>query len=350
MVSLTAQSLARLEPIRGLSAKRLEELAAFCRPERHPIGADPFRLAPLQGQLVYLLSGELKIVLADGSMRLLVGGCDAANWPIGYKTVPPQSCKAVTEITLLRLDFDLLDLMMTWDELSSLGEATPDPAEASRWRTLSGAFSVQALVGSALGQFPPAHLHELLRRAERVKLKRGEVPVREGDAGDYYYVIEAGRCEVSRRVGGVEVGVAELKAGEAFGEEALLSEARRNATVRLKTDGVLLRFSKPDFIELLRAPLLHGIDRAEAERRIGQGGATWLDVRYPAEFAQNGLPGAINMPLNEIRSALGLLDKGRQYIVYCQSERRSSAAAFLLAQHGLTAFWLEGGLGARERD
>ena len=44
-----------------------------------------------------------------------------------------------------------------------------------------------------------------------------------------------------------------------------------------------------------------------------------------------------------------LLDKQVPYIVYCQSGRRSSAAAFLLAQHGFKASWLRGGLGLQER-
>ncbi len=92
------------------------------------------------------------------------------------------------------------------------------------------------------------------------------------------------------------------------------------------------------------APLLHPISREDGEKRVTTGRALWIDVRYPAEFGQDGLPGALNIPLNEIRSAFGVLDKGKEYIAYCQSGRRSLSAAFLLAQYGLAAFWLEGGL------
>jgi rhodanese-related sulfurtransferase len=58
------------------------------------------------------------------------------------------------------------------------------------------------------------------------------------------------------------------------------------------------------------------------------------------------LPGAVNVPLSEIRNAIGLLDREREYVVYCQSGRRSSAAAFLLSQRGYRASWLEDGLAA----
>lgn len=349
-MALTVATLARLEPIRGLSGRRLEELAGFCQPVLFPIGVDPLQEKNSAAQFVYLLSGELKIVLPDGSMRLLVGACDIANWPIGYKTVAPVSSKAVTPVELLRIDFDLLDIMMTWDELSSVAESQPaGKDETAQWSTMTGAFSAQALTSSALAQLPPAHIHELLQRFERIKVKRGQTVIREGEVGDYYYLIEAGRCEVTKHVGGTDLCVAELKAGDSFGEEALVSDSRRNASVTMKTDGALQRLAKPDFVELLQAPLLRAVDRAAADSKVAAGKACWLDVRYPAEFTEDGLPGAINLPLNEIRSALGLLDKKREYIVYCQSGRRSSAAAFLLAQHGFKASWLRGGLGVSEK-
>jgi rhodanese-related sulfurtransferase len=162
--------------------------------------------------------------------------------------------------------------------------------------------------------------------------------------GDSYFLIEQGRCEVTKPVGGAEVVLAQLRAGDGFGEEALVAETPRSATVTMKTDGVVLRLNKADFIELLRVPLLHSIEHDAAERKVANGEALWLDIRYAAEFAQDGIPGAVNIPLNEIRSAFDLLDKNMEYIVYCHSGRRSSAAAFLLAQRGLKAVWLNGGL------
>lgn len=349
-MELSADILARLEPIRGLSPRRLEELVALCRLETHPLGSDPLEGRTGGMEFVYLLAGEMKIVLLDGSMRLMVGGCDIANWPIGYKTVLPMSSKAVTEVVLLRVEFDVLDIMMTWDELTVAAEsAAPDaPEESPAWSTMTGAFSAQALTSSALAKLPPAHIHELLCRFERVPVARGDAVVREGDEGLDYFLLESGRCEVHKKVGGADICVAELKAGDAFGEEALVANARRNASIIMKTDGVLLRLAKPDFVELLQAPLLHAIDRAEAERRVAAG-ACWLDIRYPAEFGEDGLPGAINLPLNEIRSAFDLLDLQREYIVYCQSGRRSSAGAFLLAQHGFKAFVLKDGIGVSEK-
>ena len=78
-------------------------------------------------------------------------------------------------------------------------------------------------------------------------------------------------------------------------------------------------------------------------------GAVWLDVRYPSEDRFDRLPGAVNVPLNEVRNSFPVLEPSREYIVYCQSGRRSSAAAFLFAQRGFKVSLLAGGLWAAGR-
>jgi len=181
-----------------------------------------------------------------------------------------------------------------------------------------------------------------------VKVPRGETVIREGDEGDFYYVIESGRFVVERLVGGAKVLLAELKGGDAFGEEALVSEAKRNATVSAQSDGVLLRLSQDDFNELLRKPLLRRISFEDATQRVKEG-ALWLDVRYPSEYQYDKLPGAINVPLAEVRNMFAVLDRNKEYVAYCQSGRRSAAAAFLFAQRGFKVWVLEGGLKSAER-
>ncbi len=347
---MKAELLGRLVPIGGLSAERLRELAGVCAVERFPIGSDPGFGIDLQKVSIYLLRGELKLELAAGGVLVMVGGCEDALWALGRRKGALRGIKAITEVEVVRIDDDLLDIMMTWDQLSAEGNRPAKNAQDdSLWKTITGAISLHTQPGTGLSLLPPANIHELMLRFERIKVKRGQVMLREGEVGDCYYIIESGRAQVTRAVGGAEVVVADLKGGEAFGEEALVSGATRNASVTMKSDGVLLRLGKTDFDELLREPLLHAVDRQEANARVAAGTARWLDVRYPAEFAQDGLPGARNIPLNELRAAFGLLRTDIEYVVYCQSGRRSSAAAFLLAQHGFQASWLEGGLTAGDQ-
>ena len=64
----------------------------------------------------------------------------------------------------------------------------------------------------------------------------------------------------------------------AFGEEALLSDAKRNANIIMATNGTLMRLSKEDFNELLKEPMLTWVTREEGDELV-KNGAVWLDVR-----------------------------------------------------------------------
>jgi rhodanese-related sulfurtransferase len=343
------ETLGALEPIASLSEARLNELAGLCSLEIVDKGADPFRVRGTAGQTVYLIRGDLALVYPDGSSRVLVGGSDQARHPLGRSGQTFASARAITDIELIRIENEVLDIMATWDQIAVAGPSTKRSSaedggkSLANWSLLSGTFSVSSLRYGAFSQLPSAHIDGLLRRFQRIEVKKGDVVIREGTQGDCYYVIETGRCRVERTIGGVSMLLAELKSGDAFGEEALVSEAKRNATITMKSDGTLLQLSKEDFIELLREPLLRRISLEEAREKIANGGQ-WIDVRYPSEYQYDKLPGAINIPLSEIRNAFGLLDKGREYVLYCQSARRSAAATFLLAQRGYRAFLLAEGL------
>ena len=340
------------DPLSSLSGARLQELSDLCVVETVSRAADPFQPHSLAGQSAYVVGGELALTYGQGNPEVIVGGSEEARHPLGKRRAF-DSAKAITDVQLIRIDDDLLDLMLTWDQVAvqeRSDEAQPaeKPASGADWGSMSGLFGINNLRFGAFSQLPAAHIDELLRRFERVEVKAGEVIIREGAEGDYYYLVESGRCRVERMVGGVSMALAEFKSGDTFGEEALVSEATRNATVTMKSDGSLLRLNKQDFNALLREPLLHGVNMEQARQKVLEG-AQWIDVRYPSEYQYDGLPGARNIPLSEIRNAFGVLDINDEYIVYCQSGRRSSAAAFLLAQRGYHVFVLEGGLWGGDR-
>jgi len=347
--TIAASVLKGLEPLGALSTDSVVELSRLCFPERVGRNLDPFRLQSLQGQVVYLIKGELKLDYPDESSEVIVGGTDAAKGALGRRRPAFSVAKAITDVELIRIDEDVLDIMMTWDQLASSQnhkeetEAAKLDVEATDWRTMTGMFAVQNLTNGAFSTLPTAHIDTLLKRFHRIKAVRGQTIIREGDEGDFYYLIESGRCTVTRQVGGATMALAELKAGDAFGEEALVADTKRNASVIMKTDGALLRLDKHEFIDLLKQPLLQQLTPQAANQKV-EAGAVWLDVRFPAEYNLDKLQGAINIPLNEIRNLFGSLDREKEYIVYCQSGRRSSAAAFLLSQRGYKAYLLEGGL------
>lgn len=68
-----------------------------------------------------------------------------------------------------------------------------------------------------------------------------------------------------------------------------------------------------------------------------------LDCRTPAEFAMGTIPGAVNIPLDELRNRLEELPKDKPVYEFCQVGLRGYIAYRILSQHGFEAYNLSGG-------
>jgi putative ABC transport system ATP-binding protein len=101
---------------------------------------------------------------------------------------------------------------------------------------------------------PPDTLTTITQKMAGERFPPGTVVVRQGDEGDKFYVVRKGTVEVRREENGVSTVRATLKSGDFFGEVALLSGERRNATVVVvETDAVLYSLKKQDFLAALAA-------------------------------------------------------------------------------------------------
>ncbi len=72
-----------------------------------------------------------------------------------------------------------------------------------------------------------------------------------------------------------------------------------------------------------------------------------LDVRNPAELAVESVPGALNIPLPELRARLDELPRDREILVICRSGQRAYYATRILLQNGFKARNIAGGMLSR---
>ncbi len=288
----------------------------------------------------YLLSGDLLLLGENDEKSIISGGSPESHHPLVHHLPRRHTAIAESDCQFFRVDNDMLDILLTWDQnaemmVSELGEDEDD--SGTDWMTMM-------LRSEIFHRIPPSNIQAVFMRMEEVSYSKGDAVIRQGDEGDYYYFIQSGSCIVTARTkSGKDVKLAELQAGSGFGEEALVSDNRRNATVTMLSDGVLMRMSKSDFIELLKAPVLQSVDFAQAREMVANG-ARWLDVRLESEHNNVAIPGSMNIPLYLLRRKAPSLDQEKKYIVYCDTGRRSSSAAFLLTERGFDACFLEGGL------
>ena len=178
---------------------------------------------------------------------------------------------------------------------------------------------------------------------EEVRYKAGDTVIKQGDQGDYFYLVKKGQCLISRNNGAKEIPLAELGPTESFGEEALLSNAPRNATVRMLSNGRLMRISKKDFQRFLRDKVIHWIDPGQAND-ILQKGAVKVDLTQQSEPSEQ-LKGAIKISPIMLRSQMKKLSRKNTYLLLCDSDEECAVASYLLSLRGLESYVLRGGAG-----
>ncbi|MBK6659717.1 MAG: cyclic nucleotide-binding domain-containing protein [Proteobacteria bacterium] len=291
----------------------------------------------------YVLEGELEMFADESLIKRVSGGDGASFQPLAQLQPRQMTAVAKSKASVLCVRRSLLEQLLSLDTPDS-DDALLGGVEVEEMEAAQDLDWLMTLLQSELfTRIPPSNIQGLLDTLEPIQVQAGEEIIKQGEPGEYYFALQRGTCEVVRKGSNQrEIRLAELGPGDTFGEEALISGARRNATVRMTSDGELARLTKADFTRLIKAPLLTAVSRAEAEARVAAG-ARWLDVRFEDEHRHNGLPGSLNIPLGVLRTRADELDAGASYVAYCDSGGRSSAAAFLLAERGFDVCYVEGG-------
>ena len=304
-----------------------------------------FRVGDVAEAALFLVAGEVQLEDTTGkSLAVIRAGEPASFHRIAHQSPRKVAARCMRESRYLSVDASLLDVMLTWDQSGrfEVGELTGATADDGDWMTKLLQMRVFQMV-------PPSNLQAMFMRMQEIKVDPGQVIVRQGEPGDYFYVIMEGRCIVTREAPNQKpMRLAELDTGSCFGEEALIADAERNASVTMLTRGRLMRLSKQDFRTLLKEPIARKIGFDEAQKLVQAGKATWLDVRLPSEFQRNPLPGSINLPLYMLRMRLAQLKPDLTYIAVCDTGRRSSVAVFVLSEKGFEAYTLDKGIPVKQ--
>jgi CRP-like cAMP-binding protein len=339
----SVQVLKTFAPLDGLKRENIAALAKKVSIRTMSAGRFLFKEGDTDKRKIWLVSGMVELREGERTIAMIRGGTADARNPLSPGLPRTVSARAVDEISYLSIDSELLDVMITWDqtgtyEVEELQAQLNGGSSGDDWMTT-------LLQTRSFHKIPPANIQAIFMRMQRVPYLAGDVVIKQGDEGDYFYVIVKGQCVVTRETPLNRDGIklAELSVGDTFGEEALIAEAKRNATITMQTDGVLMRLAKDDFRELMNEPLLQWANYDQAREIVARGGR-WLDVRLPSEHQNMAIEGSLNIPLYFIRLKLSTLDPKIPYVVYCDTGRRSSAAAYILVERGFDAYVLRGGL------
>ncbi|SMN12322.1 cGMP-dependent protein kinase 1, alpha isozyme [uncultured Candidatus Thioglobus sp.] len=335
--------ITELLPISEIEEKLQNAIIAIAKVVQYDAGKFIFHEGKRDNYAYYVLKGSVELISNSVVEYTVVDGNENAKNAIA-KLQPRQfSARAKSVVTMLQIKKIDMDRLVACqgaqlDSIGSHGGSDTDPDESTDWMT-------KMLQLDWFVQLPMENIQQLFGLLESVPFKAGSIVMKQGDPGEDYFVIQAGVCEVLRvqNAGEKPKRIAELSAGDHFGEEALLTNSTRNATIRMLTNGVLMKLSKENFLRLMYKPSLESIPYDKAKEIVAAGGK-FVDVRSSKEYQLEHVDGSTNIPLRIIRMQLDSLDAGISYITYCEDGNQSSVAAFLMMQHGLQVSYVKGGV------
>ncbi|MDA0977501.1 MAG: cyclic nucleotide-binding domain-containing protein [Proteobacteria bacterium] len=326
----------KLIPFNQLSEGDLKAVLDQSSVSSLPKGKMLFKRNEVDDKIYWLVAGSVDLLDEKFEAKNRKAGEDATRHPIHNNS--PHRLTAVTteDSRVLVSDRSLMAVHMGGGSASSSSAQEEDVEDGIDW--------MSTLLSSPLFEFiPPANIQTLFSKFEEVKYSANDVVISQGELGDFFYVIQAGRAKVERSAGGKTAVLAELKPGDNFGQDALVSDAPRNATVTMTTNGTLMRLSEPDFQSLLMSPVIETVTMDEVKEMIAQGDPRTyiIDVRTPKEVEDDKIPGSLNVPLLLLRKNLGKLKEDAIYVMACDGGKRSELGAYQLNEEGFTAYVLK---------
>lgn len=345
----TIDLLARCYPFHQIDPAELAPLRARLDTRQCKRGQVLLKRASAQpDKLSYLISGSAELRRSFFDRVTLQAGTDPALQPLDYLLLSDGGqVVALDDCTVVQVSRDLLDRSMAAGSPRDYSVASLHETDMSEQLLVSdGEVAVDWMsrfLQSPLAQNLPALcIQQLLAALVMQEAAKDEPVIRRGTVGDALYVVTRGTATVCTDEHGIYRGrEIALIPGDYFGEESLVADTLRNASVVMEVDGAVARLDREAFDQLVRPHLVREADDAMMERSLvatTDGDIAVIDVRFPVEFRRDALPASTNIPISLLRSRLSLLDKNRPHLVTRHGGRRSELAVFLLRQAGFDAY------------
>jgi CRP-like cAMP-binding protein len=338
---ITVEQLKNYYPFNKMEEKFLPLLLEQFEIHDFEKGDDIFELDDNKIYAKYIIDGAVNITYPTGREKLVKSSSLQSYYPIGEVNTQKKLASKIQSKTaqVIMMNNIFLDHFTVWDNLFK--ESDPDsPLRGHE----SYSWVVGLLTSNAVQMLPRGHVDQIFKNLEPVYVNSGDEIITEGDSGDYCYIIVKGTAEVFVCVADGENKVATLEAGALFGENALVSKEPRTASVRMKTNGVLMKMIGEKFSSLLKSHVVRWLT-VDASYELVLGGATLVDVRETDEFENLGFQDCLHIPIGQLREQCeDKIDKNKAVVTCSNTGLRCASAAFLLATLGYDVYSMQGGV------
>ena len=194
---VSVELLRTLTPLEGMKRENLHALAKKVTVKQLTAGRTLFKEGDADKRTIWVIRGLVEISEKSRTVAMVEGGSADARAPLNQSVPRKVTARCVEDVDYLAIDSDLLDVMITWDQTGSyeVGELQAQFGGGdtdSDWMTT-------LLQTKAFHRIPPANLQAIFMRMNRQQYRAGEVVIKQGDEGDYFYAIVNGKCIIGQR-------------------------------------------------------------------------------------------------------------------------------------------------------
>lgn len=341
--SKEGQIIRRLIPLSTIPTKQFDLICTKISIEKAESNTFLFKRNDTENKLIYLIKGSVRLQSDEIVVESIDSESESAKFALAHQIPRKIDAFTLSPVQFIKLDSNILTtpLNISNEQEDYNYMAIDEPEEDNNnddWMTT-------LLKSPIFRALPPANLQKIVMGLEEIHFQKGELIIKQGEPGDYYYLIKSGHCLISRKPSenAKEIKLAQLRAQDTFGEDSLLSGEPRNVSVTALTDVSLIRLNKDKFISLIKEPSLKFIPHTQVPDELAKG-ALLLDVRSPDEYNKQHLAHSINTPFFSLRMYIKSLNKKKPVLVICKDGKTSEAAAFLLLRNKITAQIIKGGM------
>lgn len=329
-------------PLNQIDIKYHPQLATNLHLTKVEAGKDILKKTRKKNLMHFLVHGSAEIRESFDNRYRLNHSDNGSNVSLESRLQNRSSVKAIDDCILLVVNTDQLDQYLTWSQdyticyldegdVSIRDDTLIDDDYQDDWDNVF----VQSKLASNLSSHA---IHQLMSQLEDIAVKANDIIVRNHSQGDYFYLIKKGCAEVQTDINGPFKGERfKLGSGNYFGDEALVADTTRNATVTMISDGILGRLNIEAFNQLIKQHLVSPISTAIDTK---QDNIEVLDIRFPIEYKLGHETGSTNMPISLLRRQLRKMNQKQLYVITPADDRRSELATYLMRQAGYQAYHL----------
>jgi hypothetical protein len=178
-VEIDPKYIKTLSPISSLNAENINDLIKKIKSETVKRGQFIFKTGDMDKSHVYVLQGKVDLLSEGKTVKSISGQEPESKHPLAHSFPRTVHARAVTDVDIIRVNSDMLDIMLTWDQTGSYsveqldGSLEEDDEDSTDWMT-------RILQTRAFHRIPPANIQAMFMRMEQVGFKPGDIGFNKG--------------------------------------------------------------------------------------------------------------------------------------------------------------------------